>query len=289
MQIPTKKLRNGFEMPVFGFGTWLMGGTKIRNTLNDDERDVEAIQNAVSMGITHIDTAENYAEGHAETLVGHAIKGYDRKKLFIVTKVDTDHLGYDDVLRSCQNSLSRLRIEYVDLYLIHKPNDTIPIKQTVRAMDRLVKEGLTKYIGVSNFSTARLIDAQKYTQNKLVVNQVYYNLTAREPEHEGVLEYCQKNDILLEAYRPLEKGMLFVQLLEVFQTLAIKYGKSPAQIAINWLISQDNVVTISKTAAIEHLKENLGAVGWQMEPEDIEYLRQHFPNQSDKSEILPLR
>jgi diketogulonate reductase-like aldo/keto reductase len=289
MQIPTKKLKNGFEMPVFGLGTWLMGGTKIRNTQNDDARDIEAIQNAVSMGVTHIDTAENYAEGHTETLVGHALQGYDRNKLFIVTKVDTNHLGYDDVLRSCQNSLSRLRIEHVDLYLIHKPNDTIPLTQTIRAMDRLVQEGLTKYIGVSNFSTKRLIDAQKYTQNKLVINQVYYNLAAREPEHEGLLEYCQNNDVLLEAYRPLEKGVLLAETVPVLHKIATKYGKTPSQIVINWLVSQKNVITISKSVSKQHLKENLGALGWQMESEDIEMLRNSFPNQKAKSDDLPLR
>lgn len=276
-------------MPVFGLGTWLMGGTKIRNTLNDDKKDIETIQNAVSMGITHIDTAENYAEGHTETLVGQALKGYDRKKLFIVTKVDTDHLGYDDVLRACENSLKRLQMTHVDLYLIHQPSGTIPLAETMSAMDKLVQEGLARHIGVSNFTTERLRQAQSLTQNKLVVNQVYYNLVAREPEKEGLLQYCQENDVFLEAYRPLEKGMLLAQPPAIFQKLATKYGKSPAQIALNWLISQNNVITISKTSTIEHLRENLGAVGWQMEQEDIEYLLKHFPNQIDKSEMLPLR
>ena len=266
-----------------------MGGTKIRNTLNDDKKDIETIQNAVSMGITHIDTAENYAEGHTETLVGQALKGYDRKKLFIVTKVDTDHLGYDDVLRACENSLKRLQMTHVDLYLIHQPSGTIPLAETMSAMDKLVQEGLARHIGVSNFTTERLRQAQSLTQNKLVVNQVYYNLVAREPEKEGLLQYCQENDVFLEAYRPLEKGMLLAQPPAIFQKLATKYGKSPAQIALNWLISQNNVITISKTSTIEHLRENLGAVGWQMEQEDIEYLLKHFPNQIDKSEMLPLR
>ena len=289
MKIPTKKLRNGFEMPVFGLGTWQMGGRETRNPQNDDKKDIAAIQEAVALGITHIDTAESYAEGYAETLIGQALKGYDRSKLFLVSKIHRDHLGHDDVFRSYEASLKRLQTTYLDLYLIHAPNDTIPIKETLRAMDKLVQDGLVKNIGVSNFRTVRLKEAQAYTRNKLVVNQVYYNLVIREPEREGLLNYCQHNDVLLEAYRPLEKGMLLVQPTAILQKLAKKYQKTPAQIAINWLISQKNVITISKTSTVKHLKENLNAISWQMEDEDIEYLRKNFPNQKEKSEALPLR
>lgn len=266
-----------------------MGGRETRNPQNDDKRDIEAIQKAVSMGISHIDTAENYAEGYAETLVGQALESYDRSRLFIVSKIAKDYLGYDDVLQSCENSLRRLRMSYLDLYLIHAPNDTISIAETLRAMGRLILEGLAKYIGVSNFRTERLIDAQKHTRNKLVVNQVYYNLIIREPEHEGLLAYCQNNDVLLEAYRPLEKGVLLAEKAPVFHRLATKYDKTPSQIAINWLVSQKNVITISKSSSIQHLEENLGAIGWQMERDYIEMLRNSFPNQTERSQTLPLR
>lgn len=276
-------------MPVFGLGTWQMGGRELRDLQNDDERDIIAIQEAIKLGITHIDTAEGYAEGYAEILIGEAIDGYDRTKIFIVSKVSSDHLKHNDVIRSCETSLKRLKTEYLDLYLIHSPNPEIPIKETLSAMDKLVEQGLVKNIGVSNFKTKRLKEAQEYTANKLVVNQVYYNLVLREPENEGLLEYCQQNDVLLEAYRPLEKGVLFTQHVPILDKLARKYDKTPAQIAINWLISQKNVITISKTSTIEHLKENLGAIGWQMESKDIVELRKNFPNQQTKSDILPLR
>ncbi|MFH0749439.1 MAG: aldo/keto reductase [Candidatus Gottesmanbacteria bacterium] len=289
MKISTKKLKNGFEMPVFGLGTWQMGGRETRNPQNDDKKDILAIQEAVSLGITQIDTAESYAEGYTETLIGRALKGYDRSKFFIVSKIHRNHLGYDSVFRSCEASLKRLQMTYLDLYLIHSPSDVIPITETLRAMDKLVQDGLVKNIGVSNFRTARLKEAQEHTQNKLVVNQVYYNLVIREPEKEGLLDYCQHNDILLEAYRPLEKGMLVTQTIPILQELVRKYGKTPAQIAINWLISQKNVITISKTSTIEHLRENLSAIGWKMEDKDIEYLRKNFPDQIEKSEMLPLR
>jgi diketogulonate reductase-like aldo/keto reductase len=289
MKIPTKKLENGFEMPVFGLGTWQMGGREIRNPQNDDKKDITAIQEAIKLGITHIDTAEGYADGHAEILIGKAINGYDRSKLFIVSKVRPEHLRHDDVLRSCEASLKRLKTDYLDLYLIHSPSLEIPIEETLSAMDKLVEQGLVKNIGVSNFKTKRFKKAQEYTANKLVVNQVYYNLVIREPEREGLLEYCQHNDVLLEAYRPVEKGALLVQHTTILDKLARKYSKTPAQIAINWLISQKNVITLSKTSTIEHLKENLGAIGWQMDNKDIENLRKDFPNQQEKSEVLPLR
>lgn len=276
-------------MPVFGLGTWQMGGREIRNPQNDDKKDIAAIQKAIKLGVTHIDTAEQYAGGYAETLVGKAIEGYDRSKLFIVSKVSPEHLNYNDVLRSNEASLKRLKTDYLDLYLIHYPNLEIPIEETLKAMDKLVEQGLVKNIGVSNFRTERLKEAQKHTKNKLVVNQVYYNLVIREPEHEGLLNYCQQNDVLLEAYRPVEKGTLLAQPVTILSKLARKYGKTPAQIAINWLISQKNVITLSKTSTIEHLKENLGAISWQMDKEDIEKLRNDFPNQQEKSEKLPLK
>jgi diketogulonate reductase-like aldo/keto reductase len=287
--IPSKKLKSGFEMPVFGLGTWQMGGRETHNIQNDDERDILAIQKAIELGITHIDTAESYAEGYSETLLGQAIRGHDRSKLFLTSKVHSEHLKYEHVLRSCEASLKRIETDYLDLYLIHSPSMEIPIHETLRALDKLVAEGLVKNIGVSNFKTQRLEDAQKQTANKIVVNQVYYNLSMREPEHEGLLAYCQHNDVLLEAYRPLEKGMLLSGKIAILDELAKKYKKTPSQVAINWLISQRNVVTLSKTSTIEHLEENLGAVGWQIDKEDIEDLRKNFPNQVKVPEKLPLK
>ncbi len=265
-----------------------MGGRETRNFDNDDKKDIIAIQRAMELGITHIDTAESYADGHTETLVGQAIKDVDRSKLFIVSKISPTHLGYKNVFISFKASLRRLQIDYLDMYLIHSPNPEIPIKETLKAMDELVADGLVKYIGVSNFKPQRLNDAQKHTKNKLVVNQVYYNLKRREPESKGLLEYCQQNDILLEAYRPLEKGLLLNQPALVLEKIAKKYSKTPAQVAINWLISQDNVVTLSKTSTIEHLRENLGAIGWKMDKEDVEKLRKDFPEKQEKSDYLPL-
>lgn len=289
MLIPTKKLTNGFEIPVFGLGTWLFGGDSVRNPENDDRGQIQAIVQAIESGITHIDTAENYAEGHSEELVGKAIADFDRKNLLIVSKIDKLHLRYEDVLTACRASLKRLNSEYLDLYLIHAPNDEVPLSETLRAMDKLVAEGLVKNLGVSNFTTRRFVEAQKLTKNKLVVNQVYYNLSVREPENEGLLAYCQRNDVILEAYRPFDKGVLLDNTPEVIMGMSNKYHKTFSQIALNWLISQKNVITISKITSLEHLNENLNALNWTMDKEDIETLRKLFPNQIERSDRLPLR
>ena len=288
MTIPSKKLKSSFELPVFGIGTWQMGGRYIRNPLNDDARDIQAIKTAIELGVTHIDTAEIYATGWAEKLVAKAIKDFDRRKLFIVSKVAGNHASYNGVLRACEKSLKRLETQYLDLYLIHWYDRRFNLKNTMRALDELLEKGLIKNIGVSNFTKERLAEAQNYTKNKIVCDQVHYNLMIREPERKSLLEYCQQNDVLLVAYRPVQKGLLLKNVPEIMEEMCKKYQKTPAQIAINWLIAQDNVVTIAKSSQLEHLKENLSAIGWQMEKPDIEKLRQEFPNQKDVSDVVSL-
>ncbi len=287
MKIPTKKLKGSFEMPVFGIGTWQMGGRSARNLDNDDRADVFAIKEAIELGVVHIDTAEIYANGHAEKLVGEAIANYDREKLFIASKVDPSHFAKSLVIKSCEASLSRLRTDYLDLYLLHAPPEgNTPLAETMEAMGKLVSRGLVKNIGVSNFAAGSMVMAQNASEYKIVTNQVHYNLRVREAEESGLLAYCQQNDLILTAYRPLEKGMLNRKGL--LADIAKKYGKTPLQVAINWLISQDNVVTIAKSTNILHLKENLGAVGWNLDQGDVEELRSEFPGQLNVSDVIAL-
>ncbi len=286
MDIPTKKLKSGFELPVYGLGLWEMGG-RWENDTSKDTTEVTALQAALASGITHFDTAESYGNGHAETLLGEAIRGADRSKLIIATKVSAPHQSHDDLRRSFDASLKRLGTDYVDLYLLHRfPIPGIDIVDTMRAMDELVEQGLVKNIGVCNMTPNRFNEAQKHTKNKLVCNQVHYNVQYREIERTGVLEHCQDNDVMLVAWRPLQKGSLLNSPL--LGELAKKYNRTPAQIAINWLISQDNVVTLSKTSNLDHLKENLGAIAWAMEAKDIERIRSDFTDQKSVSDAVPL-
>jgi diketogulonate reductase-like aldo/keto reductase len=287
MRIPVKTLKDGFSMPVFGIGTWNMGGDMQRDPDNDDERDIAAIRYAIEQGITHIDTAEMYAEGHAEELVAAAMQGIDRSNLLLVSKVSPWNLAHDDVLRSAEASLRRLQTDYLDLYLIHKPNPQIPIAETMRALDRLKTEGLIRHIGVSNFTVERMKTAQACTPNSIVANQVHYNMSVRESEQKGVIAHCQQHDMLAIAWRPVGR-IEHLTTAPVMLNLAQKYGKTPVQIAINWLIAQQNVVTLTKTSSSVHLDENLGAVGWTMDDADVERLRHEFPDQIAVSESVPL-
>lgn len=274
MVITTKKLKSGFEMPVFGLGTWYMGGGMTSDTTTD-KKDIAGIKNAIDEGITLIDTAELYGAGHAEELVGEAIKDYDRSKLFIVSKVYSDNLHYDDVLDSCRQSLKRIGTDYLDLYLIHAPNPDIPLKETMKALDELKGKGLIREIGVSNFNIGRLKEAQSFTKNKIVVNQIHYNLAFQDWQE--VVDYCQESDVLITCYRPIERGVMAKEGISVIDSICKKYHKTPAQVAINWIISQKNMTTISKTSSKNHLEENLGAVGWEMTEKDIEFLKKEFP------------
>lgn len=287
MPIPVKTLASGFLMPVFGIGTWNMGGGTERDPHNNDERDIKAMRYALDRGITHIDTAEMYAAGHAEKLVAAAINSRDRAPLFLVSKVSPWNLSYDDVLRSAEASLKRLGTDYLDLYLVHKPNPAIPIAETMRAMNRLQDEGLICNIGVSNFTVERMEQAQQHSTHPIVANQVHYNLSVREIEHKNVLAYCQQHDIMVIAWRPIQ-DVPHLDSATIITELCAKYGKTPVQIAINWLASQKHTVTLTKTSSPEHLDENLGGIGWEMEPDDIEKLRQEFPDQVEVSGAVAL-
>ena len=284
--IPSKTLENGFSLPVYGVGLWGVGGTMQADTSRDDI-ELAALRSALDMGVTHFDTAQMYGNGHSEELLGQAIQGYDRNKLQIATKIIETNMAYDDLLSSFDVSLARLKTDYVDLLILHRyPPAGVNIADTMKALDLLVSQGIVKHIGVSNFTPERLTEAQGLTDNKIVCNQVHYNTQYREVEARGVLAQCQNEDVMLVAWRPLQKGALLqTQLLQEF---AQKYNKTPAQVALNWLISQDKVVTIAKTSSIAHLQENLGAFGWDIEPEDVERIRLEFPDQKQVSDAVPL-
>lgn len=277
MNIPVKKLANGFELPVYGMGLARMGGYEQADTSQDKEW-VAAIQQAIENGVTHFDTAEAYGAGHSEELLAQGIKGVARDQLVIASKVSAWNQTYEGIRSACEASLKRLGTDYIDLYMLHTfPQKGISITETMRAMSELVDEGLIKNIGVSNFTIDRFKAAQAATHHKIVCNQLHYNVEFREVEARGLLKYSQDNDIFIVAWKPVQRGEL-VQAA-ILNELAKKYGKTRRQVAINWLISQNHVVTISKTTALEHLQENLGALDWTMESEDVERIRREFPDQ----------
>ena len=270
----------GIRLPVLGIGTWAMGKAKgpwrlVRETpdSSSDRQCVAAIKEAIKLGMWHIDTAEMYSSGHAEEIVAAAIKGIPRKKVFVTTKVLPEHLKHDDLIAAAERSLKRLQLEYVDLYLIHWANSTSQIKEAIAAMDELVASGKVKHIGVSNFSAKQLQLAQSYTKNKIVTDQVEYNLLERSCEKE-LLPYCQDNDVILTAYSPLAQGKLLKN--KVLAAIAAKYNKTTAQVALNWLVSKKNVIAIPKAASVEHVRENAGAIGWKLTSDDMKMIEKEF-------------
>jgi diketogulonate reductase-like aldo/keto reductase len=256
-----KELSNtGVMVPEIGLGTWKYTG------------GAEPLRRGIELDAVLIDTAELY---RTEDVVGQAVKGI-RDRVFIATKVSGSHLRYDQVMRAAEGSLRQLGIDYIDLYQIHWPNPSVPIKETMRAMEVLADSGQVKYIGVSNFSVKELEEARAaMTRYPIVSNQVLYNLKRREIE-KGLLPYCQQNHITIIAYTPLADGSLTART-QALQGVADEVGKTPAQVALNWCISRPNVIVIPKSNNLARIEENCGASGWRLSEDQLRQLDEAFP------------
>ncbi len=255
-----EELKTGHKIPKLGLGTYQID-------LAPRNDAIEALRRGIELEMTLIDTAEMYGWGKAEEIVGEAIKPFEREKLTIVSKVWGTNLAYNKVKKSAEASARRLGT-YIDIYLIHWPNPAIPLRETMKAMEELVLEGIIRYIGVSNFPLKLLEKAiRSLDREDVVVDQVEYNLWVRDPEI-NLLPYCQKEKIVLMAYSPLDKGRLAREPSYELKVVADKLGKTPAQVALNWLISKPMVVAIPKAARLNHVEEIAGSIGWRI-PEDL--------------------
>lgn len=244
------KSLNGCFIPALGLGTWKMRGKECE----------ESVRKAIELGYRHIDTAVFYKN---EKAIGKAIDNFNREELFVTTKIWKDKLKYNKFKRSTEGSLTRLDTNYVDLLLIHWPNQDVPIEETIEAMNELVEEGKVRYIGVSNFSQDQITSAREVSSEPIVTNQVKYHVGM---DRSSLLRYCRDHDIFLTAYSPLGKGEVFDW--EGLTETVDKYGKTPGQIALKWLIEQDNVLAIPKASSESHLRENLGIFNWELEERD---------------------
>ncbi len=249
---------HNLQLPKIGFGTWTIGGRSSPDP-STDVQSLAALHSALELGYTHFDTAEAYAAGHAEELLGRAIreKGVPRETLFITTKVSPDHLQYEDVLRCCDASLRRLGMDYMDLYLIHWPGRGIKLAETFRAFNSLVRAGKVRHLGVSNFNLKLLQQAVALSDTPLLTNQVSYSIPDRECVKNGVLEYCQQNDILLTAYSPVKHR--YTHGNQTLAAMAKSTRLTREQIALAWLTTQPRVITIPMSANRQHQAENLQA------------------------------
>ena len=261
------------QIPKIGFGTWSIGGGMSPDR-SKDERSLKALHAALEIGYTHFDTAEMYARGHSEELLGQAVResNVPREKLFITSKVSETHLRYDDVLRACENSLRHLRMDYLDLYLIHWPSGGVSLKETFKALNQLVREGRVRHLGVSNFDVRLLKQAQAESETPIFTDQVPYSVSNRSYVRNGVLEYCQENDILLTAYSPVKEGRLRIN--STLQTIAEAHTTTPYQIALAWLVSQPRVITIPMSFNTGHIAENFAAADIELTSNEIEQLNQ---------------
>ena len=270
-----REITKGVSIPILGLGTWGMGGRETPDKARDSDT-VTAIRMAVELGLIHIDTAEYYGAGHADELVGEAIDGMDREKLFITSKVWHNHLRRDDLLSSMRASLKRLGTDYLDLYLVHWPNPDVPLMETMGAMEECLREGHTRFIGVSNFSAQLMEEAQRnLRETKLVANQVQYSLLDQKPRME-LLSTCRKMGVSLIAYRPLERGAILQTPNPVMDEIAKAHSKTRVQVALNWLIAQENVFTIPKSTNPIHIMEFMGALGWRLTPEEWSRLAEAY-------------
>jgi len=246
----------GARVPKVGLGTWQLTG----------EECYETVATALDVGYRHIDTAQLYGN---ETEVGRAIADadVDREDLFLTTKVSPRNAGYDDVIRSTKESLERLDTPYVDLLLLHWPNPLVSVSETMRAMDRLVEQGLVYNIGVSNFPKAFLERAREAAETPVVTNQVQFH--PYKPQRR-MLGYCQREEMFLTGYSPLARGTALKD--DDVQRLAEAYDKTPAQIVLRWAIQHRDVVVIPKASGEAHLRENLELFDFKLTRSEVEEL-----------------
>lgn len=244
---------HGVEIPVLGFGTWQLKGEECKT----------AVQSAIEVGYRHIDTAQMYGNEHA---VGAAIEdsSVDRDDVFLVTKVRRRNLSPNDIRHTVTESVERLGTD-IDLLLIHSPSETVPLEDSIAAMNRLQEKGVVGNIGVSNFSVAQWKAAIDASETPILTNQVEYNPFETQ---DSVYEFCLENDLLLTAYSPLAEQAVIGS--ETLQQIGDGYGKSEAQVALRWLIQQENVAAIPKAASTKYQEENIDVFDFELTDDEME-------------------
>ncbi len=261
-------LPSGELVASLGQGTWRIGDDPARR-----QEEIDCLRRGIDLGLTLIDTAEMYGEGLSEALVGEAIEGR-RDEVFIVSKVYPHNASRRSMPVSCDNSLKRLRIEAIDMYLLHWQGD-VPLEETVEAFEALRRAGKIRHWGVSNLDTALMRELHDMPSGAAVqTDQVLYNLGRRGIEWD-LLPWLRERRIPVMAYSPLEEGRLVRQ--RVLVDFAKRHGMTPTQVAIAWLLAQDGVIAIPKTGNRKRLEENALALAQPLTTAQLHELDALFP------------
>lgn len=258
------KLNNGILMPGIGFGTW---------KIKDYNQVIDVVKNAIEVGYRHIDTASVYGN---EEAIGIALKEscVPREDIFVTTKLWNSVRGYNETICAFNESLKKLQLEYIDLYLIHWPSplefrDCYQEKniETYQALEKLYSQGKIKAIGVSNFLKHHIEELKNFVSIPIAVNQIEFHPYYYDQE---TIEYCKQNDIIIEAYSPLGRGEILKD--NTIADIAKKYNKSPAQICIRYAID-NQIVPLPKTISKQRMIENLNVFDFNLMKEDIDEIR----------------
>lgn len=269
-------------LPAIGQGTWYMGEDASMRA-----KEVAALRAGVEAGLTLIDTAEMYGDGGAEEVVGEALQGGLRDKVFLVSKVYPWNAGGKKALAACEGSLRRLRTEALDLYLLHWRGN-YALAETVEAMETLIKQGKIRRWGVSNLDYDDMQELMRVPGGEAcATNQVLYHLGSRGIEYD-LLPWCQQQSMPVMAYCPLaQAGRLRQGLLEnsVVQDIAWQHGVTAAQILLAWVISHQGVMAIPKASSVAHVQENAAALAVTLSAEDLARLDAAFPAPKAKTPL----
>lgn len=246
----------GIEVPEIGLGTYKL----------HDRECTKVVRQALDIGYRHIDTAQMYKN---EREIGEAmsVSTVPREDIFLATKIWHTNLESEDVLQSTEQTLRNLDTPYVDLLMIHWPNDQYDLRDTIESMLVLRDQGKAMNIGVSNFPLSLLKKANDEIRAPIFCNQVEFHPFIDQLD---LLDYAIENDIMITAYSPLAQGKVMDS--EVLQDIAEKYGKNPAQVSLRWLIEQENVVAIPKSSSREHLELNFDIFDFELTDEEFEQI-----------------
>jgi diketogulonate reductase-like aldo/keto reductase len=262
----------GRNVPILGQGTW---NAPTRGARADEAK--RALRRGVELGMVHVDTAEMYGDGAAERLLGEAIAGLPREQLFLVSKVLPSNATYDGTIRACEASLKRMRVDYLDCYLLHW-RGSVPLAETMRALEQLVRDGKTRALGVSNFEVSDLEEARGALETeRIACNQVLYHLRERTVEtHE--MAYCREHDIAVVGYTPFGRGDWADRPgARVLDEIARKRGATPHQVILAFLTRQPINFAIPKSSSVEHVEENAGAGDLRLDAAEIAAIDEAFP------------